>query len=104
MTQRPPEKEYLLGVNQVELERLRFQHSVWGAVTGSFFDRLGVGRGWKCLDVGAGPGFVSMDLLDRLGPAGEVAALEPSQLYLKWFKNEVQRKGWKNVEIGRAHV
>jgi ubiquinone/menaquinone biosynthesis C-methylase UbiE len=77
MLQQSTGSEYLLGINHEELERLRFQHSVWSAVTGSFFDRLHVRPGWKCLDVGAGPGFVSMDLQERVGEDGEVTALEP---------------------------
>ena len=70
---------YLLGVNQQELERLQFQHGVWGHVTKKFLGRLNVGNGWRCLDVGAGPGLVSMDLRELVGQTGEVTALDPSQ-------------------------
>ena len=91
--------EYLLGINETELDRLRFQHSVWGPVTQEFFDRLNVQQGWKCLDVGAGPGFVSMDLRERVGEKGEITALEPSELYLNWFRDEVRKNGWKNLNF-----
>ncbi|MBM4160834.1 MAG: methyltransferase domain-containing protein [Ignavibacteria bacterium] len=94
--------DYLLGVNQRELERLQFQHSVWGPVTRRFFERLGAGKGWKCLDVGAGPGFVSNDLRQLVGQEGEVTALEPSELYLNWFKDSVSKKGWTNVKFVRG--
>ncbi len=94
---RQGKKEYLLGVNQTELERLRFQHGVWKENTDSFLDRLKIRKGWKCLDVGAGPGFVSMDLRQRVGPTGEVTALEPSALYLEWLARESRRRGWKNI-------
>ncbi len=90
--------DYLLGVNQQELERLQFQQSVWGPVTRKFLERLGVGKGWKCLDVGAGPGLVSIDLRQIVGQEGEVTALEPSGLYLNWFKDSVSKKGWTNVK------
>ena len=46
--------------------------------------------GWKCLDVGAGPGFVSMDLAKLVGPEGEVTLLEPSQYYLDWFRQQTE--------------
>ena len=91
------EKEYILGINQVELERLEFQHGVWKKVTDNFFDRIGVSKGWKCLDVGAGPGFVAMDLRERVGDNGEVAALEPAQYYLDHFKDEADKRGLKNI-------
>jgi ubiquinone/menaquinone biosynthesis C-methylase UbiE len=79
--------DYLLGVNQQELERLQFQHRVWGPVTRKFLNRLEVQKGWRCLDVGAGPGLVSIDLREMVGETGEVAALEPSEFYLDWLRN-----------------
>lgn len=96
--------EYLLGVNNEELERLRFQHGAWKSVTDNFFDRLQVRAGWKCLDVGAGPGFVSMDLRERVTAEGSVTALEPSKFYTDWFENQVRQKHWKNVKIVNASV
>ncbi len=91
--------EYLLGYGDAELERLIFQHTVWGPVTERFFDRLGVGAGWKCLDVGAGPGLVSIDIRKRVGDMGDVVALEPSEYYRDWFEKEIQRRNWKNVRV-----
>lgn len=91
--------DYLLGANQSEFERLQFQHSVWRSNTNAFFDRLGVGEGWNCLDVGAGPGFVSFDLRERVGEKGSVTALEPSSLFLNWFSEQVQQKKWTNVHL-----
>ena len=91
--------DYLLGINETELERLRFQQTVWKAVTDKFFDRLHVQRGWKCLDVGAGPGFVAMDLHERVGKQGEVTVLEPSEFYLEWFEGEAKKRGWTNIKF-----
>ena len=92
------EKEYILGINNEELERLRFQHGVWKDVSDAFFAKIGVGDGWKCLDVGSGPGFVSNDLRERVGESGEVTALEPAQYYLDYFKEESDKRGWKNIK------
>jgi SAM-dependent methyltransferase len=96
--------DYLLGVNQTELERLQFQHRVWQSVTDKFFDRLNIRPGWKCLDVGAGPGFVAVDLRTRVGDRGEVTALEPSTFYLDWFRGQSKVRGWTNIKYiqGRA--
>lgn len=93
------EYEYLLGDGDAELDRLKFQHTVWGPVTERFFDRLGVGKGWRCLDVGAGPGLVSIDIRERVGESGEVVALEPSAYYRDWFQGEINRHGWQNVRV-----
>jgi ubiquinone/menaquinone biosynthesis C-methylase UbiE len=92
-------KDYLLGVSQTELERLRFQHGVWKKVTDSFLDRLNVGRGWKCLDAGSGPGFVTFDLRERTGEKGEVTGLEPSEFYVENSKKETEKRVWKNVKF-----
>ena len=92
------EKDYVLGVNDYELERLRFQHGVWKEVTDNFFDRLKIQKGWKVLDVGAGPGFVSMDLRQRIGEMGEITALEPSKMYLHYLKNECESNNISNIK------
>jgi ubiquinone/menaquinone biosynthesis C-methylase UbiE len=90
-------EEYLLGVNQKELDRLRHQHMTWKGVTDAFLDRLGVAPGWRCLDVGSGPGFVSADLRERVGTEGEVTALDQGGYFLEWIKAEARRRGWGNV-------
>jgi SAM-dependent methyltransferase len=89
--------KYLLGVNQLELERLQFQHTVWGSVTKKFLQRLNVRQGWQCLDVGAGPGLVSMDLRELVGATGDITALEPSQFYLDSLRQQADSRGWTNI-------
>ncbi|MBI2429254.1 MAG: methyltransferase domain-containing protein [Ignavibacteriales bacterium] len=97
-------KEYLLGANHSEFERLQFQHSVWRTTTNNFLDRLGVSKGWHCLDVGAGPGFVSIDLRERVDKTGSVTALEPSPLFLDHLAHFVQKNNWGNVHLIRSTV
>lgn len=92
-------EDYILGVNQKELERLEFQNGVWRQVTNDFISRCGVTKGMKCLDVGAGPGFVIMDLLNIVGSEGEVTVLEPSAFYLEHFKNYCSQKSLNNVKF-----
>lgn len=91
--------EYILGINQTELERLEFQHSVWKNATDNFFDRINIQKGWKCLDVGAGPGLVTTDIRERVGDAGEVTALEPSEFYLSYFKDKCKINNWNNIKF-----
>ncbi|RPI18398.1 MAG: methyltransferase domain-containing protein [Ignavibacteriae bacterium] len=81
------EKEYLLGANDTELQRLQFQHNVWKKITDGFFDRLSLEKGIRILDVGAGPGFVSLDLLERTGKESEITVLEPSELFINYIKD-----------------
>lgn len=97
-------QDYILGINQTELERLEFQHKVWKKMTDDFLDRTGIQKDWKCLDAGAGPGFVSADLRNRVGASGEVTALEPSKMYLDHFRNYCRSKNWKNIRFIYGNV
>ncbi len=92
-------KDYILGVNQTELERLIFQNGVWKDVTDNFLDNIGIRKGWKCLDVGAGPGLVTKDIRFLVGDEGEVTALEPSEFYLNYFKDECKKNKWTNIKF-----
>ncbi len=92
------EKEYLFGTNEPELQRLKFQHEVWRPMTDSFIKRIGVQPGWKCLDAGAGPGFVSMDFRNIVGDSGEVTLLEPSDFYTNSFRKYADKKNWDNIK------
>jgi SAM-dependent methyltransferase len=47
---------------------------------------------------------VATDLRERVGPEGEVTALEPSEFYLNWFRTESEKKGWKNIRFVRGNV
>jgi SAM-dependent methyltransferase len=96
--------DYLLGINDMELERLRFQHSVWGPLTRDFFARLGVKGGWKVLDAGAGPGFVTMDLRELVGSSGEVTALELSPFYLEQARKEAAGKSFDGLRFIQGRI
>jgi SAM-dependent methyltransferase len=97
-------KEYILGGNKNELERLEFQHKVWKDVTDKFLKKLKVQNGWKCLDVGAGPGFVSFELRELSGDKGEVTALEPLEMYVQNIQLVVTKNSWKNFKVISENV
>ena len=99
MGKKKKSQEYIFGANESELERLRFQHSVWEAVTERFILRLGIRTGWKCLDVGAGPGFVSWDLADLVGKEGSITLLEPSAFYLDYARDQAAKRRISNVHF-----
>lgn len=96
--------EYILGINQKELERLEFQHGVWKKVTDDFLGKIGIKKGWKCLDVGAGPGLVAEEIRTYTGDEGEVTVLEPSAFYLDYFKENCMRKNWKNIKFINSNL
>ena len=59
-----------------ELERLRLLESVWDPGTTHRLAGLGVGAGWRCLELGAGGGSITRWLCDRVGPTGAVTAVD----------------------------
>jgi SAM-dependent methyltransferase len=63
----------LLDADLSELERLRLLEQAADPITIAAFDRLGVGPGWRCLEVGAGAGSMAGWLADRAGPTSVVA-------------------------------
>ena len=73
------DREYVLGTYDEEIERLGLQHRVWRAHMTDCWKRAGLSVGQKVLDVGAGPGYATLDLAQIVGPLGRVAALELSR-------------------------
>lgn len=94
-------REYVLGTNEAELERLRFQHRVWGGLAERALDRAGVGAGARVLDLGCGPGFVTADIARRVGPTGRVVALDESPV---WHEVLGQRAFAAPVELVEAKI
>lgn len=68
--------EYLLGDSAPEVERLRAQAALWDPVSHALFDRIGVGPGWRVLEVGPGAGSLHAELRRRV--SGPVDAVEQS--------------------------
>lgn len=66
--------EYLLGAQDPELARLRFQHEIWRGPMLELMDAARFGAGQRLLDLGCGPGWSSRELALRVGPGGFVLA------------------------------
>jgi SAM-dependent methyltransferase len=93
------ESPYLLDNRKEEAgDRFTALAALYDPVTIRHFDTLGVGEGWRCLEVGAGGGSVVRHLSERVGPSGRVLAtdLEPR------FLEPLAELG--NVEIARHDV
>lgn len=62
--------------------RLRIQHEAWAPDTAALLDEIGVGAGWKCLDLGCGPFGLTRVLADTVGPTGYVIGLEYNDAFV----------------------
>lgn len=59
-----------------EPERLRALENACDPQTTAVLNRLGVGPGWRCLEVGAGAGSIAAWLADTVTPGGAVHAVD----------------------------
>jgi SAM-dependent methyltransferase len=70
---------------------------LWDAGTFELLKRLGVGPGWRCVEIGAGAGSVARWLSERVGPEGHVLATDLDPRLLEGF-------GAPNVEVRALDV
>jgi SAM-dependent methyltransferase len=88
---------YLLGDARHEAARLRFQARLWDPVAYDLFDRLGVRRGWRVLEVGPGQGSLHVELRRRV--RGAVDAVEPSPRFRERVARLSARDGFGDGRI-----
>ena len=72
-------KEYALALATdpaAERERLALLERCYDPLTIARLQELGVGAGWRCVDVGAGGGSIAHWLSERVGPSGSVTAID----------------------------
>ncbi|MBI4479206.1 MAG: class I SAM-dependent methyltransferase [Acidobacteria bacterium] len=94
-----PDRDYVLGTHDEEIERLGLQHRVWRARMLECWQRAGIAAGWRVLDVGAGPGYATLDLAEIVGSAGEVIAIERSTRFLDHARQACAQRGFSNVRF-----
>jgi SAM-dependent methyltransferase len=61
---------------QHEQARLRALEELFDPASRHFVERLGIGHGWRCLEVGFGAGGLAAWLADRVAPSGRVLAVD----------------------------
>src|SRR5262245_37660573 len=84
-----PSQTYLLGTKDDEIERLGLQHRVWRPQVLACWRRAGITTGSRVLDLGAGPGFATVDLAEIVGPSGRVVAYERSPRFVALDRKSV---------------
>jgi SAM-dependent methyltransferase len=80
-----------------ELGRLRLIEATYDATTFRILDAIGVGVGWRCLEVGAGGGSVTRWLSERVGPSGQVVAADLDPRFLGGCREP-------NIEVRRCDI
>ena len=93
------ERDYVLGTHEAELERLGVQHRAWQPVVLDCWAKAGINVGSRVLDVGAGPGYATVDLAEIVGQTGKVVAVERSTNFVNALKETVRERQFSNVEV-----
>lgn len=98
------ERDYVLGTHDAEVERLGLQHDVWRPRAGAAWKRAKFGAGQTLIDVGAGPGYATLDLAELVGPEGRVIAVDRSRRFLDILDQRVRDRGYSNVTITESDL
>jgi SAM-dependent methyltransferase len=88
---------YLLGDHRNEVARLRAQARLWDPHAFALFDRIGVRRGWRVLEIGPGQGSLHAELRRRV--RGPVDAVEPSAVFRRRLHQLAARDGLGTATI-----
>jgi SAM-dependent methyltransferase len=93
------ERDYVLGTHDEEIVRLGVQHRVWRPVVLDCWQRAGISVGSKVADVGAGPGYATLDLAEIVGTAGKILAFERSAKFVAAARKAVAARAFANIEM-----
>jgi len=83
-----------------EIERLLVQAAAMAPETDRMLDMIGVGDGWRCVDLGCGPGGITDLLGRRVGASGEVVGVDMNARFLDHARAAAPR----NVEFRSGDV
>jgi ubiquinone/menaquinone biosynthesis C-methylase UbiE len=81
-----------------EVERLERQSDALAADAALMLDRIGVAPGWRCIDLGCGPGGITELLSARVGLAGRVVGLDADPAFLEHARERARARGLANIE------
>ena len=97
------EKSYVIGTHEAEIDRLGVQHQVWRSSTLDLWREAGLSERMTAIDVGAGPGYASRDLVEIVGPSGRLIAVERSHRFVEHMRAKTIGN-LPNVEIVEADL
>lgn len=94
--------QYLLGDAKREAARLRAQASLWDPVSCALFDRVGIKRGWRVLEIGPGQGSLHLELRRRAG--GPVDAVERSPVFTSQLERITRKDGFGRGQVWQTDL
>jgi ubiquinone/menaquinone biosynthesis C-methylase UbiE len=111
----PGSSHYPIERRDGEIERLHIQGDAMAPDCAIMLDRVGVGPGWRCLDLGCGPRGITPLLAERVGPSGRVVGLDADPVFLdrarksaphhvEFVLGDAYRSGLPNAAFDLVHM
>ena len=97
-----PHGHYPIERRAGEIERLHIQGAALEPDAAIMLDQIGVGSGWRCLDLGCGPGGVTELMSARAGPSGQVLGLDSDDVFLEHARRRAQQRGLANLHYAKG--
>jgi SAM-dependent methyltransferase len=98
------DKDYVLGTHDEEIARLGLQHRVWRPTVLECWRNAGIVAGKKVVDVGAGPGYATIDLAEIVGLTGQVLAVERSRRFIEAAERSCRQRQLSQVGFQEADI
>jgi len=95
----PNPELYLLGHSYAEERRLKKQAEELRQESARMFDRIGIEKGSRAIDLGCGPQGVLDLLSERVGPAGQVVGVERDRGSVAEAERFVADRALRNVSV-----
>jgi ubiquinone/menaquinone biosynthesis C-methylase UbiE len=99
-----PEPEYLLGHSDRELRRLSLQAEFWGDATRELLQRAGLAAGMRVLDLGCGPGDVTLLAARLVEPSGTVVGVDRSAEAIETARRRAEAAKITNADFQLATI
>jgi SAM-dependent methyltransferase len=104
MTTPAKASEYIMGYSDEEHARLEEQASLLEPATRNVLEKIGVAKGWRCLDVACGTASVTRLLGGMVGPTGAVYAIDLDETYGAPAIRKLNSAGKNNFSFQKLDV
>ena len=94
-----PARVYPLGHSPAELDRLAIQAQRLAEDSVTLLRRAGIAPGQRVLDIGCGPGDLSLHAAELVGPQGRVVGIDASAAAIDAARTRAAKLGCGNVEF-----
>jgi len=94
-----PSGRYPIERREGEIERLDIQSEAMRPDAEALLGLIGVAEGWRCLDLGCGPGGIVELLSRRVGASGRVTGFDGDPAFLEHARAQARSRGLANVEF-----